>query len=489
MEPRGRSWHHGALAVLAGLAAALAGGAASGPNGSWPMFGGTPQRDMVNPLARNLPTEWTVQEGNRKNVKWVVETGTRGYTSPVVAGGKVFVATNNAKPRDPAVTGEKAVLMCFRESDGRFLWQLVHDMPPREVIREAIQDGLCSTPTVEGGRLYYVTPGVQAVCADTDGKVLWQTDLMKELKVFPCYLCNCAPIVLGDLVFLVTGNGRDMQNELPSPAAPSFVALDKRSGKVVWQDASPGDKVLEGQWGNPALVPGGRPQVIFPGGDGWLYALEPASGKLLWKFDCNPRGGDSAPGSRGAKNYLIATPTVHEGRVYIGVGQNPDNGPGAGDFWCVDAGKTGDVSPADNNFDPKAPANQKSALVWHYGGPAPKGGPRDYLFGRTMSGCAVHDGLAYVAELDGFLHCFDARTGEHYWEEDLKAAIWGSPYWADGKIYLGSDDGDIHVFAHGRQKKRLGKVEMEEPIKGTPVAAGGVLYVLTDKHLYAIAAR
>lgn len=429
------------------------------------MFGGTPSRNMVNTVAKNLPTEWTTPEKGGKNIKWVAETGSRGYTSPVVAGGHVYVGTNNGKPRDANVTGEKAVLMCFNEADGKFLWQITHEMPPQEIIREAKQDGLCSTPAVEGDRIYYVTPGAVVVCADSSGKILWQLDLVKEAKVFPCYLCNCSPLIVGDLIYVVTGNGRDAENNIASPQAPSFVAVNKKNGQLAWQ-APPLQNIIEGQWGNPAYDEQSK-DVIFPGGDGKLYACDALTGRVDWSFDCTPK--DQAAGSgKGAQNYLIATPVVHDGKVYIGVGQNPDNGPGPGRFWCLDT-------------------KQKGKVVWQYGGPAPKGGSRDYLFGRTLSGCAVHDGLVYVAELDGFLHCFDAATGQQNWEQDLKSSIWGSPYWADGKIYLGTDDGDVHVFAAGKEKKQLAKNEIEEGVKSTLVAANGTLYVLTDKHLFAIA--
>src|SRR5262249_32802170 len=113
--------------------------AALGPCGDVQPKSGDVTRNMVNTTDKNPPVEWDVKA--RKNVKWVAKIGTRGYTVPVVAGGKVFVSTNNRNPRDPKAKGDKAVLMCFRETDGQFLWQLVHDMPPREVIREAQQDG------------------------------------------------------------------------------------------------------------------------------------------------------------------------------------------------------------------------------------------------------------------------------------------------------------------------------------------------------------
>jgi outer membrane protein assembly factor BamB len=483
------------LTCLITLSAAWGNAAAAQPAGlhSWPMLGGTPQRNLVNTVARNLPTSWDVKEGAQKNIKWVAQLGTKGYGCAIVSGGKVFIGTNNQKPRDPKIKGDKAVLLCFRESDGQFLWQLVHDMPPPDVAREARTDGLLSNPVVEGDRLYYVTPAAEVICADTNGSVVWRFDMMDKLKVFPCYVNSCSPLIVGDLLFVTTGNGRDAEHQLPSPQAPSFVALDKKIGVVKWQDSSPGNNILDGQWSNPVYaLANGKGQVIFPGGDGWLYALEPTTGKFIWKFDCNPKAAkEYKPGGRGQRNFFLATPVVNDNnKVYIGLGQEPGNdGPGVSHFWCIDITKTGDISPVNDNFDPKAPVNRNSGLVWHYGGPAQKDSGRDYVFGRTISTCAVRDGLVYVAEMDGFLHCLDAQTGQKYWEHDLKAEIWGSPSWADGKVYLGDEDGDVYVFAHGKTKKLLGQIAMEQPIKGTPVAVGSVLYVVTDTQLFAIAKK
>lgn len=81
------------------------------PGRAWPMFGGSPGRNMVNTIERELPTDWSVVEGRHKHVKWVADLGSHTAGSPVVARGKVFVATNNARPRDPRVQGDKAVLM------------------------------------------------------------------------------------------------------------------------------------------------------------------------------------------------------------------------------------------------------------------------------------------------------------------------------------------------------------------------------------------
>jgi outer membrane protein assembly factor BamB len=454
----------------------------------WPMYGGTPSRNMVNPVAKGIPTDWGNKAGG-KNVKWVADIGDRGYLPPAVPGGKVYLCTNNHKTRDPKVKGDKAVLMCFNEADGKFLWQITHDMPPEEVVTQAKPEGLLSTPTVEGDRLYYVTPAAEVVCAGTDGKVLWTRDLMKDYKVVPHYVAFCSPLVVGDLVYVVSGNGRrggESDKPVPEPKAPSFVAVNKKDGTVAWHDNSPGEEVMEGTWASPAYAEvGGKGQVIFPGGDGWLYAF--AAGKekkLLWKFDCNPKGSEFRIDSKGTRNYLLA-PVVHDNRVYVVVGQQPDNGPGVGHLWCVDATKSGDISEELEKGKP----NPNKGVVWHYGGAAPKGQDRDYLFGRSISACAVHDGLVYAAEFEGFLHCLDAKTGEHYWAEDVKANIWSSPLWVDGKVYLPDDGGNVTVFEAGKEKKVAGKVDMEDGMKAAPVVANGTLYLVTGRRLYAIAGK
>jgi outer membrane protein assembly factor BamB len=491
---------HSRLLIALTLFAALAVAACSGPaagekpaaSGDWPMFGGAPARNMVNLAARGIPTDWGTKAGG-KNVKWVINVpgGLGGnYVPPAVAGGQVYVATsNNGKtPRDPKVKGPKAVMACFRQSDGQFLWQIAHDPPDSLVEASGDKEPLLSTPVVEGDRLYYVTQGAEVICAATRGKVVWRLDMTKELKVSVNAATFCSPLVAGDLVFAVTGNGKkynELDKPVPEPKAPSFVAINKKTGKLAWSDNSPGEKIMEGTWASPAYAEvNGKGQVIFPGGDGWLYAFEPKDGKPLWKFDCNPKGTEFRTDSRGTRNYLMA-PAVHGDRLYTAIGQQPENGNGVGHLWCVDITKTGDISQELEKGKP----NPNSGVVWHYGGAAPKGADRDYVFGRSISTCAVHDGLVYAAEFDGFLHCFDAMTGKHLWEDDVKAAIWTSPVWADGKVYMADDSGKVHVYAHGKEKKLLNDIDMEEGIKAAPVVANGVLYLLTEKHLFAIAGK
>ena len=119
-----------------------------------------------------------------------------------------------------------------------------------------------------------------------------------------------------DLLAVARGAGAGVDEahiSVPAPDAPSFVAMNKNTGELYWTDNSPGKNIMEGQWSNPAYaVVNGKGQVIFPGGDGWLYAFEPETGKPVWKFNCNPKNSTWKPNAKGTRNYLVATPVVHD---------------------------------------------------------------------------------------------------------------------------------------------------------------------------------
>ena len=289
--------------------------------------------------------------------------------------------------------------------------------------------------------------------------------MMEELDVFPHNLATCSPVGAGDLLFVETSNGVDEGHILiPSPLAPSFIAVKKETGELVWEDASPGQNILHGQWANPAYaVIEGKPQVIFPGGDGVVYALEPVTGELIWKFDCNPKESVWELGGRGTRNSIIATPVIHNNRVFIAVGQDPEHGEGAGHLWAIDATQKGDVT--------------ESAEVWQFG-------DRDYS--RTMSTVASQNGLLFTADLSGFVYCLDAETGQHHWTYDTFAAIWASAFVADGKVYIGDEDGDLAVLEASKEKKLLYEVNMGSAVYTTPVAKSGVLYIVSRNQLFAI---
>ncbi len=251
------------------------------------MFGGSFSRNMVS-AETGLPADWDVKTG--RNVKWWADVGSQAYAGPMVAGGKVFVGTNNDGQRNPKVANDRGVLMAFAADTGRFLWQMTHEKFASGRVNDWPQQGICSTPFVEGNRLFYTSNRATLVSLDTegfadgnagpvtdeknqspmDGDVAWEFDLMRELDVFPHNLAVSSPLVVDGILYATTGNGVDEGHvNIPVPNAPSFVAVEAATGKLVWESNLPGEKILHGTWSNPAYgFIKGRPQVIFPGGDG-----------------------------------------------------------------------------------------------------------------------------------------------------------------------------------------------------------------------------
>src|SRR6202522_3756882 len=133
--------------------------------GDWPMWGGTPDRNMVS--SQHVLTSWDVKTG--KNVKWVAQLGSQSYGNPVVAGGQVYVGTNNELVRDPKEGGDRGVLMAFRESDGEFLWQHTNAKLASGRANDWPFQGVCSSPLVEGTTVYYVSNRCELVALDSRG--------------------------------------------------------------------------------------------------------------------------------------------------------------------------------------------------------------------------------------------------------------------------------------------------------------------------------
>src|SRR5688572_26474259 len=322
-----------AAAGVLGLAPAIA--------EDWPQWGRTTQgRNMYSP-EKGLPAKFEpgkfksgtedVDLKTTKNVKWVAKLGSQSYGNATIAGGKIFVGTNNDNPRDPQHQGDRSILMVFDEKTGEFLWQLVIPKLLAGKVNDWENLGLLCAPTVEGDRVYIVTSRCEVMCLDVngmangndgpfkdeakyvvldtgnapakigpkDGDILWKYDMMDELGVFPHNASNSSPLVLDDRVYVCTSNGQDWSHvTIPSPQSPSFVVLDKKTGALLGEDdANIGPNIFHGQWTSPSAGKvDGKWQVFFGGGDGFLYAFDAvpektADGgtfKTIWKLDCVP---------------------------------------------------------------------------------------------------------------------------------------------------------------------------------------------------------
>ena len=468
------------IATTAGIAlAGLSLVAFSDPgSGDWPMWGGTPDRNMVSSM-KGLPTTWDLK--TKKNLKWIAALGSQAYGNPVVANGMVFVGPNNDGPRDPNVKGDKGVLMAFRESDGQFMWQAVHDKLAAGRANDWPYQGICSSPLVEDGVVYYMSNRGELMAVDADGfrdgtndglvkdekntketdvDVIWRYDMMEELGVMQHNMANASPVSYGDLIFVNTSNGQDESHvNIPSPKAPAIIAVNKKTGKLVWEDNSVGERILHGQWSSPSVGKvGDTVQVATGQGDGWIRGYEALTGKKLWEFDLNPK--DSVwPKTR---NEVISTPVFYENVVYIANGQDPEHGEGVGHLYAIDPTKRGDIT--------------ETGRLWHYD-----------KIRRSISTGSVYNGILFYSDFSGFLHALDIKTGKPFWTHDMFAAIWGSPMVIDGKVYLGDEDGDVTVLNADRTLKVIGENNMGSSVYSTPVPAHGTLFIVNRNQLVALA--
>jgi outer membrane protein assembly factor BamB len=541
-------------------------------NVDWNQWGGTSARNNT-PVGHDIPTEWEVGDfdnrtgewdsSNAKNIKWVARLGSQTYGNPVVSGGKVFVGTNNSGgwlPRYPSDV-DLGVLLAFDIKNGKYLWQHSSEKLPTGRVHDWPLQGICSAALAEGDRVWFVTSRGEVACVDAEGfhdnendgevkneeaaikaqaervkqpydmkneaDVVWVFDMMKEMGVEQHNMASCSLTSHGDLLFVCTSNGVDFEhNYIPAPNAPSFFVMNKNTKDVLWTDASPGANILHGQWSSPGYAEiGGRPQVLFGGGDGWLYSFAPegdgkGNAKLLWKFDANPKESKYAL-NRATRNHIIGTPVVYDDKVYVAVGEDPEHGEGAGHLWCIDPTKDGDVSPelAFNSKDPNTPIphkriqavvpeegdlarpNPNSAAIWHYSWVDRNGNKKqdfEEVMHRTVGSVAIKDDVLYVADFSGLFHCLNAKTGDLYWNYDMLSASWGSPLIVDDKVYIGDEDGDVAIFRQssdpnvamkGDEDARepyYGEISMGNSVYSTPIVAGNVLYMANRTHLFAI---
>jgi outer membrane protein assembly factor BamB len=476
--------------------------------GDWPQWGGTNQRNMVS-AEKGLPD--TFDPGSpdiaEHNMKWVAKLGSHTFGNPTISGGKVFVGTNS-KYENPKYSGKRGYLLCFDEATGQLIWQLsVPDLIPNKNLARHQDLGICSSATVEGDRVYvttnrcevlclslsglahgnegpfkdeaqyYAGPGNEPVQLDaTDADIIWRFDVEAELGIAVHDAFANAPLIVGDLLYVASGNGVNQSHHMSdTPQAPSLIALDKKTGKLVGvDDEQMGTRVFHGDWCSPSVgMVNGKPQILFGGNDGYCYAFDPtpvpelgkkvAVLKKIWSYDAN-EGNREKYRTPNGPSEVLGTPVCVNNRVYVTTGQDWTHGKGNGLLSCIDATKTGDIS--------------QTGKRWSYD-----------KINRSVATVAVADGLVYATDIAGAVHCLDAATGKSYWVFDCKQAFWQSPLVADGKVYVGTSMGKFFILAAGKELKILHETNLGHPMCGAPVAANGVLYVATYTDLYAIGVK
>lgn len=549
-------WLIAAAATVCLIVAALAGAfqqedppktSTGGQQGSTPagenVVGNAPRGDL------NESTAGLIGFESRAKVLWRAALGSETRRAPVVHGDRIFIGSNNGHgylDRFPSSV-DLGVLLCFRKSDGEFLWQHSNEKLPTGRVHDWPQSGVTSRPCVEGDRLWYITNRAEIVCLDTNGfrdgendgviqdesrtdlneaDVVWRLDMMKELGVQPHNASTCTVALWNDQIFAVTGNGVGASHLPPLADAPSFISVDKNTGKLLWQDNSPGQNVLHGQWGSPTVVDfgPGKSHVIFPGGDGWLYSFNPmftAQGetRLKWKFDCNPKDSVWKMGGQGTRNNLLHGPTVEFNRIFFATGQDPEHGSGQGRVWSIPAygvAGVGDMSPqlVYNRRDPRRPIahrreqacvtedgdftkpNPHSKVFWQFEQQDVNGNGKievEERMSRSVGAVAIADRLLFVSDVEGILHCLDHLTGKQHWGYDTKATVYSTPVIVGNDVYLGTEDGEILVFKCSADRNIAApdgepyrRIECGANVSASVVADEDVLYFTTKNELLAV---
>ena len=502
-----------------------------------PQWGQRHTRNMVSD-EKGLAERFDPRTG--LNIRWSVELGTETYSTPIVASGRVFIGTNNARPRDKQHKGDCGVLMCFDEKDGRFCWQLVVPKLGPSPYLDWPRTGLVSPVTVEGDRVYVLSNRNEVMCLDpagmtngndgpyqdegkhmglpdgppqpvnpTDADILWLFDINKELGVHQHDAAHASILIHGQYLYVNTSNGtEDLHKYIVSPDAPSLIVLDKTSGRLVAHDNERmAPRTIHCTWSSPSAgVVGDRTLIFFGGGDGVCYAFEalPPSPAVdhppvttaghVNKPDISRQDHASLPVGSANPTYLKkvwsfdcdpSAPKENIHRYQDNRQEGPSNITGMPVFYknrvYVEAG--GDVWHGKRQAWLKCiDATQtgdvtRTGQIWSYA-----------LEHHCMSTPAIHDGLVFIGDDKGRFHCVDAETGRPYWVQDTGGEIWASPLVADGKVYVGNRAGEFWVLAAAKEKKVIASIEMDGPIHGTVTAANGVLYVATMRRLYAIQA-
>lgn len=433
-----------------------------------------------NPVVAHDPV-WTVTD-DAPFVAWKTKIGSDAGT-PILAGEQILIGTNNAFPRDGRTKDDCGVLMSFSRKEGDFLWQLTHARLPHRA-NDLPTLGILGRPATDGRRVYYQTNRGDLVCyEDTGGKsqtpkLVWKVGLVSDLGVFKRDAGDIgnpipSPLIVGDLVYSVTGNGSDFgyvgefgkRPFVPKPDAPSFVAVEKQTGKVAWKSAAPGRAIAYAQWGSPvAAVVKGKMRVFFPGGDGYLYAFEAISGKLLGKVDCNLKVKKEWGPGRGDRTFFLSQPVVHESVAYIGLNQDMETPE---DVSCpivaIDLGRLCDGSDG--------------AVKWSYSDPS---------FNGAVGCVAISGNSVFTISRSGLLVAVDSRTGLKVWSHKLDGCSrFGGPVIYRGRVYAPASDA-IHVFKIDPEPMALGKYEFERLLMGSPVIEDNHLFIASSRYLWCI---
>jgi outer membrane protein assembly factor BamB len=373
-----------------------------------------------------VPTEW----GPTKNVVWKQDLPGKGWSSPVVAGGKVYLT---AAVSVEGNTDLSLCALCLDAKDGKVLWK-------EEVFR---QDGQSAprihtknshaspTPIVDGERLYVHFGHQGTACLSTSGKVLWRN---RTLRYVPVHGSGGSPVLVdGLLVFSTDG-----------ASVREVVALEAKTGEVRWRSKRTGTPPFKRfSFSTPLVVTvDGKKQVVSPGSD-MVGGYDLATGKEVWKVEYTGYS-------------VIPRPVLGHGLLFLSTGyETPE-------LLAIQVGGTGDVS--------------ETHVKWRLR----KGAP------HTPSPLLVGDEL-YVVSDAGLASCLDAKTGTPHWQKRLGGRGYSaSPIHAGGHVYFQSEDGVGTVVKAGKTFAQVARNELGERTLASFAVCDNSLFIRTEKRLYRV---
>ena len=389
----------------------------------WPEYRGPTGQGLYT--GKPLPLHF----GSAKNLVWKVAIPGRGWSSPVVAGNRVYLTT--AVIVDEVKDDVSLRAICLDAETGKTIWD-------REVFKQSGETSpmiheknshASPTPIVRDQRLYVHFGHQGTACLDLAGKIIWTN---RELTYDPKHGNGGSPVLFGGKL-IVSADGNDLQ----------FVAaLDAGSGKLVWKTDRRIDKTREYQFafGTPLVIHAdGRDQVISQG-SGVVNSFDVNNGKERWRVNY---GGWS----------VIPRPVFGQGMLYVCTGFV------RGQLLAIRPDGSGDVT--------------NSHVVWKFERSVP----------NTPSPLLVGDEIYLIGD-GGLATCLDAKTGKMHWQERISGAYSASPIHANGRIYCLSETGTVTVLQTGKTFRILAKNELKERALASFAAVDGSLYVRTAGHLW-----
>jgi len=429
---------HRWAATVALLAGTIAGTSAA----NWPEWRG-PSRDGRS-SETGLPETWSPQGDN---LAWKAPYGSR--SSPVAFGNRVYV---NTVAGDLGHTQER--LVALDAETGKLVWERRFSIYLSDVPQH--RSGWAS-PAVDPatGNIYVFTVGAQLFCVSPDGKILWDRSLPENFGAVTTHGGRTtSPIIEGDLLILntlVLAWG-----DLNRPGNRYF-AFDKRTGQVAWI-SSPQSRHYDTNYSTPIVVnlPTGRALVVG-GTDGAFHALRVNTGEKIWSVEVSKRA-------------ILNSALVRDNVAYITHGEENIGTTEMGMVAAVDATKTGTLA-AD-------------AFRWTTRGFLP-----------TFASPVMDDERLYTVDNGAIVGAFDLKTGARLWTKTLGTLQKGSPVLADGKLYIGTENGKFFILrpsatgADVLDEDLLGTAAEPEAIVASPIVADGRVYVASMENLYAIGKR